>query len=135
MNDPKKQPIPPEIQRALDFYSTYFLAQCHLDQGNIPQAEYMYRKLLDLCPEPGPGRYYYYMIRWSALSNMARICEAKGDHPTAIAFYAQDCQMFQRHGNLLRARNLVWNHPFEEPVPALPSAPPLSPAELKAVLK
>jgi Tetratricopeptide repeat len=124
MNDAKKTPIPPEVQRALDFYSTNYLAQCQLDQGKVAQAEDLYRKLVELSPDPGPGRYFYYMLRWNALMNLGRICENKGDRAGAIACYSQDCQTFQRHGNLLRARNLVWNHPFEDPVSPLPSAPP-----------
>ena len=131
MKDPAKTPIPAEVQRALDFYSTYFLAQCQMDRGNAKQAEDLYRKFLDMTPDPGPGRYYFYMLRWGALKNLARICEAKGDRASALAFYLQDVKTSDRHGNLLRARELIWNNPFDEPVSPLPDAPPLSPAEVK----
>ena len=131
MKDKAKTPIPPEIQRALDFYSTYFLAQCQLDRGNNRQAEDLYRKFLDMSPDPGPGRYYYYMLRWGALKNLARICEARGDRAGAIAYYLQDVKTGDRQGNLLHARDLIWDHPFDEPPAPLPPAPQPTPAELK----
>ena len=87
MNNKEKTPIPANVQRALDFYSTYFLAQCHMDRGNIKQAEDLYKKLVDMCPEPGPGRYFFYMLRWGALANLARIAESKGDRASALTYY------------------------------------------------
>ena len=129
MKDAKKTPIPAEIQRALDFYSTYFLAQIKLDEGNLEAAEDLYRKFLKLCPEPGPGRYFFYMLRWSAQANIARICEAKGDRSGAIAHYSNSNRTFDRQGNLLRARELALKQPFDEPVSPLPPAPPLGPGE------
>ncbi len=132
MRDAKKTPIPSEDQKALDVYATYFLAQCHLDQGNTKQAEDLYRQLLALSPEPGPGRYYYYMLRWGALTNLGRICEAKGDRAGAIAYYSAGNNTPQRHGNLFRARNLVWNRPFDDPGTHLPAAPPDIPASIRA---
>jgi hypothetical protein len=131
MKDKAKTPIPPDVQRAIDFYSTYFLAQCQMDRGNAKQAEDLYRKFLDMSPDPGPGRYYYYMLRWGALNNMARICEARGDRAGAVAYYLEDVKTSDRHGNLLRARNLIWNNPFDEPATPLPPAPQPSPSELK----
>jgi len=134
MKDPRKTPIPAEVQRALDLYATYFLAQSHLDQGHTKQAEDLFRMMLGLVPEPGPGRYYYYMLRWGAQTNLGRICEAKGDRAGAIAFYSQPDGTTQHHGNLLRARDLAWAHPLDEPVPPLPPAPqvPAPAAEVKA---
>ena len=131
MNDKAKTPIPPEVQRAIDFYSTYFLAQCHMDQGNVKQAEDLYRQFLGMSPDPGPGRYYYYMLRWGAQDNLARICATRGDRAAAIAYYLQDVKTTDRHGNLLHARDLIWKNPFDEPASPLPPAPPLTPAELK----
>jgi hypothetical protein len=132
MKDPQKTPIPAEIQRALDFYATYFLAQCQMDQGRPKQAEDLYRMMIEMSPDPGPGRYYFYMLRWGALSNLARICEAKGDRAGAIAYYSHDTTTAEHHGNLLRARDLAWSRPFDEPVSRLPAAPPPTPSELKA---
>ena len=124
MNDRAKTPIPPEVQAALDVYSTYFLAQCDLDQGRPSAAEKKFKQLLDMTPDPGPGRYFYYMLRWGALSNLGRLCEARGDHAGAVAYYAKNIQTQERHGNALKARDLVWAHPFDEPAPPLPPAPP-----------
>ncbi len=120
--------IAPEAQRALDIYATYFLALSHLDQGNTKQAEDLFRKMLNLVPEPGPGRFFYYMLRWGALNNLGRICEAKGDVLGAVAFYskADETNNFvtpQRHGDLLRIRRLVWNNPITELPDKLPAAP------------
>ncbi len=134
--DGKEDPIPPEVQKALDIYATYFLAQIALDRGNTDLAEYTYRKMLDLVPEPGPGRYFFYMLRWGALNNLGRICEAKGDLAGAIAFYTEGDSTNgmvtpQRHGNLLRARQLVWNNPLSEPTAPLPPAPTI-PAALES---
>ncbi len=130
-----KEPIPPEIQSALDIYATYFLAQCQFDRGNVDQAEYLYRKVLDLSPDPGPGRYFYYMLRWGAINNLGRICEAKGDKAGAIAFYTQADGTSQRHGNLLRARSLVWDAPIGPPASPLPPAPPDKPPAVKAAAR
>ena len=132
-NDKEKTPIRPEIQRALDIYATYFLAQCNMDQGRVPQAEKLYKQLVDMCPEPGPGRYYYYMLRWGALSNLARIAEARGDRPAALAYYLHLNQTSDQHGQYLRARQIAWDHPFDEPVSPLPPAPIPSALEMKVM--
>lgn len=129
-NDGKETPIPPDTQKALDVYASYFLAQIQLERGNTVAAENLFRKMLDLVPEPGPGRYFFYMLRWGALNNLGRICEAKGDIPGAIAYYtASDATNGmvtpQRHGNLLRARRLIWTNPLTEPTAPLPPAPPV----------
>lgn len=121
--------VPPETQRGLDVYATYFLGLSHLDRGNTDQAEYLFRKLLDMVPEPGPGRFFYYMLRWGALNNLGRILEKKGDAAGAIAYYnkADISRGFaspQHHGDLLRARRLVWNNPMSEPTQELAAAPP-----------
>jgi len=128
MNDPKQTPIPAEIQSALDLYATCFLAQCHLDSGRLGPAEDLYRQMLGLSPEPGPGRYFFYMLRWGAQANLGRICEARGDRDGAIGFYARPDGTTQHHGNLLRARALVWGHPFDDPIAPPPPAPAAPPA-------
>jgi tetratricopeptide (TPR) repeat protein len=129
--DAAKTPIPPDVQRGLDVYSTYFLAQCHMDRGNIKQAEGLFRQLLDMTPDPGPGRYYFYMLRWGALSNLGRISEKKGDKAAAIKYYSQYVQPFERHGNMLKARELLWENPFLEPAAPLPPAPSVAAVEAK----
>jgi hypothetical protein len=125
MKDAKKTPITPEVQNALDVYSTLFLAQCHLDRGNIQQAEDLFKQVLAMTPEPGRGRNYYYMLRWNALSNLGRIAEQKGDRAGAIRYYTEYMQPGERHGNLIKARNLLWIDPFLNPAPPLPPAPPV----------
>lgn len=126
--DGKEEPISPEIQKALDVYATYFLALIQLDRGNSRSAEDLFRQMLELVPEPGPGRYFYYMLRWGALTNLGRIAEAKGDFPAAVAFYSQaeatnGFVTPQKHGNLLRARRIVWNNPIGDPTSPLGPAP------------
>jgi hypothetical protein len=129
MDDDAKTPIGPETQRGLDVYATYFLAQSQADQGNTTQAEGLYRQMLALTPEPGAGRYFYYMLRWGAISNLARLLEARGDFAEAIALYASVGRTPQRHGDLLRARNLALAHPLDEPVmPPMPAPEPPPPA-------
>ncbi len=138
MNDADKTPITPEVQTALDVYSTFFLAQCQMDRGKIDEAEFLFRMLVKMTPEPGPGRYYFYMLRWSALSNLGRICEKKGDYAGAIKFYSENIQANERHGNMLKARELIWNDPFREPAPPLapaPSPPPPPASESKPAVK
>jgi hypothetical protein len=118
-----KTPIPPELQHALDVYATYFLGMCHLDQKNPRQAEFFFEKTLQMLPEPGPRRAYFYMFRWGAQANLARLSEARGDRARATAYYSQPDLTPQRQGNLLRARDLVWLDPFAACSP-LPAAPP-----------
>ena len=122
------KPIGPETQKALDIYASYFLAQIQLDLGHLPAAEDLFRKMLNLVPEPGPGRYFYYMLRWGALNNLARICEARGDATAATAYYIDGNStngLFspEYHGNLVRARRLVFENPLTPPAPPLPAAP------------
>jgi hypothetical protein len=125
MKDAKKTPIEPVVQNALDIYSTLFLAQCHLDRGNTQQAEDLFKQVLAMTPEPGRGRNYYYMLRWNALSNLGRIAEQKGDRAGAIRYYTELMQPGERHGNLIKARKLLWGDPFVNPAPPLPPAPPV----------
>ena len=123
----KKTPMPQEIQQALDIYATYFLALCHLEQGHTKLAEDKFKHTLRLLPEPGRGQPYYNMFRWGAQANLGRLCEAKGDTAGAIAYYTQVDPTAQRHGNLVRARELVWRDPTAPPPPPLPPAPPAYP--------
>ena len=130
MSDKAKTPIPAEAQRALDFYATFFLAQCQMEQGDKDNAETLFKQLLKMCPEPGPGRYFYYMLRWGALSNLARIADDRGDRASALAYYLQRGQTGDQHGHLFRARQIAWAHPFDQAVEPLPPAPPATAAEL-----
>ena len=124
VND-KNQLIPTPVQEGLDVYSSYFLALAHLEGGNLGQAELMFRKVLEMLPEPSPTVPFYCMFRWGAHTNLARIYEAQGDSRRAIAHYAADQPTMQAHGNLLKARELVWN----DPTAAVPDPLPEAPAE------
>jgi hypothetical protein len=115
--------MPAEQQQALDIYATYFLALCHLEQANPAQAEFFFKATLRLLPEFRPGQPYYNMFRWGAQANLARLSEAKGDVAQAIAYYSQLDPTAQWHGNLLRARALVWRDPTAPLAPPLPPAP------------
>src|SRR5205823_5148111 len=71
----KKKLIPREVQDGLDVYATYYLALAHLERNNLDQAELMFRRTLDLLPEPGPKQPYYNMFRAGAHTNLGRIYE------------------------------------------------------------
>jgi hypothetical protein len=119
----KRQLVPTPVQEGLDVYSTYYLALAHLEGGNLKDAELMFRRLLEMVPEPGPAVPFYCMFRWGAQTNLARIYEAQGDARKAIALYMAPIPTMQAHGNMLKARELVWNDPTAEPPDPLPPAP------------
>ncbi len=136
----KKTPIPPPIQAALDQYATYFLALCQLDLGNTKEAEFLFSESVRQLPEPGPGRPAYLMLRWGSQANLARLLEAKGELGKATAlYYTSNQATFGFHGNLLRARDLVWLSPMmpvPDPViaPAPPGPTPVAPPPKTTVL-
>lgn len=119
----KKEVIRKEIQAGLDVYATYYLALAHFENNNLDQAERMFRQVLESLPEPRPGERnpYYHMFRWGANVNLARIREAKHDPPGAVEYYTRFDPTGQHAGNLLRARELVWEQPLG--TPAVPPAP------------
>jgi hypothetical protein len=119
----RKKIIPKPVQEGLNVYATYYLALAHLERNNPTQAETMFLSLLKLVPEPGPNQPYYDMFRWGAHANLGRIYEARGDDRRAIAHYIQIDPTMQYHGNLLRARELVWHNPMAAPPDPLPPAP------------
>jgi hypothetical protein len=119
----KKQTIPKTVQEGLDVYATYYLGLAHLERKDLKQAEDMFQHLLRMIPEPGPSQPYYDMFRWGANANLGRIYEARGDRRRAIAHYTQPEPTMQYHGNLLRARELVWEDPTARAPDPLPPAP------------
>jgi hypothetical protein len=119
----KKKVISKSIQQGLDVYATYYLGLAHLERNNLKGAEEFFLMLLQLLPEPGPNMPYYHMFRWGAHANLGRIYEAKGDRQQAIAHYTQIDPTMQYHGNLLRARELLWQDPMAPPADPLPPAP------------
>jgi tetratricopeptide (TPR) repeat protein len=130
-----KKPIPAEVRRALDMYATYYLGLCHLDQDRPDLAKDMFQQTLELFPEPRLNEPYYHMFRWGAQANLGRLYEAKGDDRRAIGYYSELDPTSQFHGNLYRARDLVWRDPTA-PVPEpLPPPPPSVPALQQAAAK
>lgn len=121
--DDSKNLIPKPVQQGLDVYATYYLGLAHLERNNLKGAEDFFLMLLQLLPEPGPNQPYYHMFRWGAHANLGRIYEAKGDRQQAIAHYTQVDPTMQYHGNLLRARELLWQDPMAPPAAPLPPAP------------
>ena len=109
---------------ALQVYATYYLALAHLDRNNPRLAEPMFTATpRSWLPEPGASQPYFNMFRWGAETNLGRLYEAQGDTRRAIAYYTRPNPTAQRHGNLLRARDLAWNDPMG-PLPD-PLPPPL----------
>ncbi|KAJ3048930.1 hypothetical protein HK102_012602, partial [Quaeritorhiza haematococci] len=102
----KNQVIPGAIQQGLDVYASYYLALAHLERKNLDQAELMFRKVLEMLPEPTANDPPYFMFRWGAHANLGRIYESQGDPRRAIAHYTAMDPTMQSHGNLLRARDL-----------------------------
>jgi tetratricopeptide (TPR) repeat protein len=128
----KKKTIPKDVQDALDIYATYYLGLAHLDRNdsdqaerehNLEQAAQMFKRTLELLPEPGPNQPFYNMFRWGANANLGRIYEARKDYRTAIAYYGQRDPTYQFVGNQLRARELVWRDPMAAPPDKLTPAP------------
>jgi hypothetical protein len=119
----KKQMIPREIQDGLEMYATYYLALAQLERNHLDLAEQMFRRTLELLPEPSPSQPFYNMFRWGANANLGRIHETWNNRRAAIGYYTQVDPTSQHSGNLLRARELVWSDPMA-PVPdPLPAAP------------
>jgi hypothetical protein len=120
----KYRTIPKEVQEGMDVYATYYLALAHLERGNLEQAEPMFRKTLEILPEPGPNQPYYNMFRWGANANLGRIHESRNDARRAIAHYVQRDPTSQYVGNQVRARELVWRNPLAPLPDSSTSAPP-----------
>ena len=122
-NKKKDRLISKTNQAALDIYATYYLALAQLERNNLEQAELMFRMTLDMLPEPGPNQPYYNMFRWGASANLGRILEARKKPRAAIGYYTQSDPTTQYIGNLIRARDLVWEDPMDPAPDSLPPAP------------
>jgi hypothetical protein len=110
----KKQAIPKVVQDGLNVYATYYMALAHLENNNQDQAERMFEQVLESLPEPRPGERnpYYHMFRWGANANLARIHEAKHSDQAAVDYYTRFDPTSQHAGNLVRAREIIWDHPL-----------------------
>jgi hypothetical protein len=84
----------------------------------------MFKLALEELPDPKGNGPIYELFRWGVESNLARLYDAKGDTRQAIAYYCQFTPTLQHHGNLLRARELLWLDPMAPPADPLPPAPP-----------
>jgi hypothetical protein len=146
--DNKHASIPKDVQVGLDAYATYYLALAQWEKAmlaNKPpdRAARLFQDTLELLPEPGPSLPYYHMLRWGANSNLGRIYEAMNDRAQAIAYDTQPDPTTQGHGNVLRARELVWRSPLAVAPVILPRAPapqpiaaaPSNPAARKAAAR
>ncbi len=122
-----KTPIPPQVQQILDFYATYYLGLAKLDQKEPDRAADFFRQTLQQLdeweqamrqqPDGQQVKPYFSQYRWGAQTNLARIKEALGDRAGAIHDYAAPQPTGQAHGNLLRARALIWSNPFATSLP------------------
>lgn len=116
-------PVPPENQRVLDLYATYFLALCHLDLGNTKDARGLFEQTLKLAPDPATAASVHAPVfHYGARANLGRLRAAAGDLAGAVHEFTQDDPTGQGHGNRLLARDLALGHPFG-PAAATPTAP------------
>ena len=114
--DSKDKIIRKEIKDALDVYATNYLALAQLELNNPDQARKMLQRLVEMVPSggliPANPLQKCYMFGWGAHANLGRIYESQGDFRSAIEHYGQFDPTMQHHGNLLRARELVWQDPW-----------------------
>ena len=122
--DSKDKVIRKEIRDALDVYATNYLALAQLELGNPDQARKMLQRLVEMVPSGGlvpvSPLQKCAMFGWGAHANLGRIDESQGDFRSAIEHYSQLDPTMQHHGNLLRARELVWQDPWA-PAPDSPA--------------
>lgn len=98
----------------LDMYATHFLGLAQLDRGWTDQAEDQFLQTLKFFPEPVPGKASppYLMFRWGAKENLARLMEAQGHPALAVRYLTDQPEGYLTAGDLLKARDLLWEHPF-----------------------
>jgi hypothetical protein len=122
--DNKDRLIRKEIKDALDIYATNYLALAQLERNNLDQAKKMLHRLVEMVPAgrliPVSPLQKCAMFGWGAHANLGRIYESQGDFRSAIEQYGQFDPTTQHHGNLLRARELVWQDPWA-PAPDSPA--------------
>jgi hypothetical protein len=132
----KITPIPPDVQKVIDLYSTYFLALCHMDnsikrgpreveqrEADLKQAKFFLNESLRLFPEPQPDRPFFYMFRWNAISNLGMLALDAGDEANAVRYLAVPQPTSQGYGNSVLVSDIVWQDPFLAAQPPLPPAP------------
>jgi hypothetical protein len=130
-----KTPIPRPFAEVLDQYATYYLGLAKLDQDRPDKAAEFFEQALRLLPAVSPQNFYVSMFRWGAETNLGLLAEAKGDADAAVRHYTAPQPTTQEHGNLLRARALIWADPFVPDTPAVPSPTPTPAATAAAVTR
>jgi hypothetical protein len=118
-NDGKK-PIPQPVQTFMNMYATYFLALAKLENKEWDEAEFLFQQSLGILPRPVPGGAPYAFFRFGAFTNLGYLYEKKGDAARAARYYAQEIPTAQSHGNMVRARDLIWRSPMTIPPPEPP---------------
>ncbi|MDB5353069.1 MAG: hypothetical protein JWN86_4316 [Planctomycetota bacterium] len=146
-----KTRIPVPVQNILDIFATYYLALAQMEKGDPTQAKFLFGKTLETLPEFGRDQPYFTMFRWGAATNLGMLYadsagqawklyeqsvasknqasearymgEAILDSALAIRYLCQETPTPQTHGNLLRARALIWQNPFAPP-PGTPAVIP-----------
>lgn len=116
--------IPKPLADVLDQYATYYLGLAKLDQNRPDKADDFFEQSLRILPEIDPKNFYVSMFRWGAETNLGLIRAELGDRAGAIRYLTAPQPTTQEHGNLLRARALIWENPFATDSPATDS--PLS---------
>ena len=119
-----KTRIPPQVQVTLDLFATYFLALAQMEKGDIKQSKDLFGQTLAMMPEPDPRLPYFLMFRWGASANLGLLNAKSGNLALAVRYLAQDNPTLQSHGNLLRARKLIFENPFVPPKETPKVVPP-----------
>ena len=127
-------PINPQIQQLIDIYASYYLALAQLEKGDLTQARKSFEKTMRDLPEPDPtSRYYFSMFRWGAATNLGLLHGQAGNAALAERYLSQEIPTFQMHGNLVRAREMIFESPFVPPSETPAVIPPANiPAALRA---
>ncbi len=126
-----KTRIPAPVQSILDIFATYYLALAQMEKGNLTEAKFLFEKTLEMLPEFGRNQPYFTMFRWGAASNLGMLLAETGQVPLAIRYLCHETPTPQTHGNLIRARALIWQNPFVPP-PGTPAVIPPRTAPIAA---
>lgn len=133
--DVKRTPIPADVQHSLDVYATHFLALCQLDRNQLDQAELLFEQSLRLAAgesaDDSVGFAGAYVPRFhsSTQTNLGLLAAKRRSIGRSLRFLLADDPTWQRLGNLLTARDLIFEHPFG------PAADPPTPFAPMPILK
>ena len=112
--DPDRTPIPADVQHTLDVYATHFLALCQLDQNNLKDAELLFEQSLRLRTTDTLDTMITYVPRFesSTQSNLGLLSARRGAIGRSLRFLLADDSTWQRLGNLIACRDLIFQNPF-----------------------